>query len=99
MKKYFFGVLIFTALIAVSNDMQAQYNRVAMDSSYIVSLTAQWKGERLPDGRPFVADKLLERLKHVVLTHAWGALRKNKFNNQYQGNWTMINPEIGRAHV
>ncbi|CAN5733338.1 hypothetical protein BH11BAC3_BH11BAC3_06380 [soil metagenome] len=93
MKKYFPGICIFTALIFTGNSIHAQFNRVAMDSAYIVSLTSQWKGERLPDGRPFVADKLLERLKHVVLTHAWGALRKNKFYNQYQGNWMMVNPD------
>jgi 4-hydroxy-4-methyl-2-oxoglutarate aldolase len=27
------------------------------------------------------------------LTHAWGGLRKYKFNNQYQGNWMMIHPD------
>jgi regulator of RNase E activity RraA len=58
-----------------------------------MSLTPQWKGERLPDGRPYVSDSLLERLKKVVLTHAWGGLRKYKFNNQYQGNWMMIHPD------
>jgi 4-hydroxy-4-methyl-2-oxoglutarate aldolase len=35
----------------------------------------------------------LERLKYVVLTHAWSGLSKNKFNNQYQGNWMIINPD------
>ncbi|MEO5582158.1 MAG: RraA family protein [Saprospiraceae bacterium] len=64
-----------------------------MSREYIISLTSQWKGERLADGRPFVSDNLLGRLKNVVLTHAWGALKKNKFNNQYQGNWKMINPD------
>lgn len=73
--------------------VHAQYKRVAMDREYIISLTPQWKGERLPDGRPYVSDSLLERLKKVVLTHAWGGLRKHKFNNQYQGNWMMIHPD------
>lgn len=59
----------------------------------MISLTSEWKGERLLDGRPFVSDDLLERMKKVVLTHTWGGLRKHKFNNQYQGNWTMVNPE------
>lgn len=83
----------FAILISVSISSHAQFNRVAMDREYIISLTTQWKGERLPDGRPYVSDNLLERLKKVVLTHAWGGLRKNKFNNQYQGNWLMINPD------
>jgi len=73
--------------------VNAQYKRVAMDREYIISLTSQWKGERLSDGRPFVSDQMLERLKNVVLTHAWGGLKKHKFNNQYQGNWKMVNSD------
>ncbi|CAN5209391.1 hypothetical protein BH23BAC1_BH23BAC1_33000 [soil metagenome] len=73
--------------------VNAQFNRVAMDREYIISLTSRWEGERLPDGRPYVSDDLLERLKNVVLTHAWGGLRGHKFNNQYQGNWMMINED------
>jgi regulator of RNase E activity RraA len=93
MEKNIYHSLFFGALILVTSYANAQYDRVAMNRAYIISLTAQWKGDRLPDGRPFVSDSLLERLKNVVLTHAWGGLRKNKFNNQYQGNWMMINPD------
>jgi 4-hydroxy-4-methyl-2-oxoglutarate aldolase len=91
--KNILSTLFILTILCNSNLVSAQYNRVAMDREYIISLTAQWKGERLPDGRPFVSDNLLERLKKVVLTHAWGALKKNKFNNQYQGDWMMINPD------
>ncbi len=93
MRNFIFPILLFAGLFFNTHFAHAQYNRVAMDPAYIISLTAQWKGDRLPDGRPFVSDSLLERLKNVVLTHAWGGLRKNKFNNQYQGNWMMINPD------
>jgi 4-hydroxy-4-methyl-2-oxoglutarate aldolase len=93
MKNTISKLLISAALIFSGMSATAQYNRVAMDREYIISLTSQWKGERLPDGRPFVSDNMLERLKKIVLTHAWGGLRKNKFNNQYQGNWKMINPD------
>ena len=93
MRNIFFSLLFLAILICNSSAVNAQFNRVAMDREYIISLTSQWKGERLPDGRPFVSDKMLERLKSVVLTHAWGALKKNKFNNQYQGNWKMVNPD------
>ena len=30
------------------------------DREEIIALTPQWKGERLPDGRPKVADKHLD---------------------------------------
>lgn len=93
MRKTYSGLLVLAGLLFTSITVQAQFNRVAMDRAYIISLTSRWKGERLPDGRPFVSDDLLERLKNVVLTHAWGGLRSNKFNNQYQGGWMMVNPD------
>lgn len=93
MKKVFPFVFILAFAICSGINSHAQFNRVAMDRAYIISLTSQWTGERLPDGRPYVSDSLLERLKKVVLTHAWGGLRKHKFNNQYQGNWMMIHPD------
>jgi 4-hydroxy-4-methyl-2-oxoglutarate aldolase len=93
MRNILSGLFAFAGLLAASIETNAQFDRVAMDRAYIISLTSRWKGERLPDGRPFVSDALLERLKNVVLTHAWGGLRGNKFNNQYQGNWMMINPD------
>ena len=40
--------------------MNAQ--EIAGSPEYIKALTAQWKGERFPDGRPKVSDDLLERL-------------------------------------
>lgn len=91
--KGFISSSVLAALMFCSIETNAQYNRVAMDRAYIMSLTAQWKGERLPDGRPYVSDSLLERLKHVVLTHAWGGLKSKKFNNQYQGQWMMVHPD------
>lgn len=93
MKRILSILFVIAASVCNSFDAIAQYNRVAMNREYIISLTSQWKGERLPDGRPFVSDDLLERLKKIVLTHAWGGLKKNKFNNQYQGNWMMVNPD------
>ncbi len=93
MRNIISSLLIVLVLIGTGSSANGQFNKVAMDREYIISLTSQWKGERLPDGRPFVSDNLLERLKKVVLTHAWGGLRRNKFNNQYQGKWVMINPD------
>jgi 4-hydroxy-4-methyl-2-oxoglutarate aldolase len=87
------SLLVFSVLFFLSISVNGQFARVAMDREYIISLTSRWKGERLPDGRPNVSDDLLERLKNVVLTHAWGGLRSHKFNNQYQGNWMMIHPD------
>ena len=93
MKEIVKFLLIVAGLLISGTQINAQFNKVAMDREYIISLTSQWTGERLPDGRPYVSDQLLARLKKVVLTHTWGALRGQKFMNQYQGGWMMIHPD------
>ena len=37
----------------------------------IIALTPQWKGERLPDGRPKVDEKYLKALKTLTLEEVW----------------------------
>src|SRR5687767_11459581 len=59
----------------------------------IRSITSEWKGERFPDGRPKVSDKLLERLKNISIEEAWGVLRNNGYQNQFEGDWMIIHPD------
>lgn len=62
--------------------------------------TSEWTGERFPDGRPKVADDVIERMKLVSIEEAWGILRSKGYNNQFEGNWKMIDkdvPVVGRA--
>ncbi len=66
----------------------------------IIAITPEWKGDRLPDGRPHVPDKLLERLKNISLEEAWGVLRSKGYNNQFEGDWMVLRPDqvmTGRA--
>lgn len=66
----------------------------------IKALTPNWQGERFPDGRPKVPDNLLERLKNISLEEAWGILRNEGYNNQYEGEWMVLHPDqvmVGRA--
>ena len=66
---------------------------VGSSPEYIKALTPEWKGERFPDGRPKVSDAILERLKNISIEEAWGVLRNKGFNNQFEGDWTIIHPE------
>ena len=66
---------------------------VGSSPEYIKALTPEWKGERFPDGRPKVSDAILERLKNISIEEAWGVLRNKGFNNQFEGEWTIIHPE------
>jgi len=66
---------------------------VGSTPEYIKALTPEWKGERFADGRPKVSDAILERLKNISLEDAWGVLRNKGFLNQFEGDWTIINPD------
>lgn len=66
---------------------------VGSSPEYIIALTPDWKGERLPDGRPKVSDNILARLKNISLEEAWGVLRNKGFMNQFEGEWQIINPD------
>jgi 4-hydroxy-4-methyl-2-oxoglutarate aldolase len=66
---------------------------VGSTPEYIKALTSEWKGERFADGRPKVPDSILERLKKISIEEAWGVLRNKGFQNQFEGDWTIINPD------
>ena len=80
--------LIFqTMMLLFSFKLFAQ--QVTLTPEQIKAITPDWKGERFPDGRPKVSDKLLERLKGVHLEEAWGILRNKGFQNQFEGDWSV----------
>lgn len=66
----------------------------------LIFYTSEWKGERFEDGRPKIPDDLLERAKHIGIEEAWTVLRNEGYNNQFEGNWKLVNddvPVIGRV--
>ena len=67
--------------------------QVTLTPDQIKGYTPDWKGERFPDGRPKVSDRMLERLKAVRLEEAWGVLRNKGFQNQFEGDWMVLNPD------
>ncbi|TDH28739.1 RraA family protein [Segetibacter sp. 3557_3] len=80
--------------------MSAQ--NVGSSPDYIKALSADWKGERLADGRPKVSDNLLDRLQKLTLEEAWAELIELGYPNQFEGEWKLINESeeatmVGRA--
>ncbi len=71
----------------------ANAQRVGSSPEYIKALTSNWKGERFPDGRPKVAGNILARLKNISIEEAWSVLRNKGFQNQFESNWIVINPD------
>lgn len=66
----------------------------------LIDYTREWEGERYEDGRPKVSDDILERMKKVTITQAWGVLRGAGYHWQYEGNWQCTHPGqvlVGRA--
>lgn len=66
---------------------------IGSSPEYIKALTSEWKGERLPDGRPKVSDAILERLKNISIEEAWGVLKNKGYQNQFESGWEIINPD------
>lgn len=102
MKRFVFS---FSVLFLFCVQSPAQH--VVWPPESIEELTAEWKGERTPDGRPKVSDRLLERLKGLSMEEVWGSLRREGYNNQFEnfagiyGNsWEILHPDqvmTGRA--
>lgn len=88
-------------LIAGLFIVQTLYAQVGVFSKEdIIKYTPKWEGERFPDGRPRVADELLERLKSVSIEEAWAVCRRHGFHNQFEGGWVITEDEpvlTGRA--
>ncbi|MCJ7447368.1 MAG: hypothetical protein MUO72_06745 [Bacteroidales bacterium] len=83
--------ILLAAFILATAFTYAQ--NVGSSPEYIKALTADWKGERFADGRPKVSDAILERLKNISIEEAWGALRNKGYQNQFESDWQIINPD------
>ena len=58
----------------------------------LIEYTPEWTGDRAPDGRPLVSDKIIERMRSVTITQAWGVVRGDGYEHQYEGNWKCTHP-------
>jgi 4-hydroxy-4-methyl-2-oxoglutarate aldolase len=92
MHKRFKG-LLGMILLSGALTTQAYSQNVGASPEYIKALTADWTGERFPDGRPKVSDDILERLKNISIEEAWGVLRNKGYQNQYEGDWQIMLPD------
>ena len=71
------------------------------DREEIIALTPQWKGDRLPDGRPYVADKYLKALRTLTLEEVWKPIFVKGYESQFEGRLHTLHDDgrklIGRA--
>jgi len=73
---------------------------IATQPSTIAALTSEWQGSRTEDGRPLVADVVLDRLRHATIEQAWQVLDAAGYQRQFAGDWIRSHetrPLVGRA--
>lgn len=66
----------------------------------IIQLTPQWKGERLPDGRPKVEERYLRALEGMTLEEVWKPIFVKGYESQFEGELKTLHGNkklIGRA--
>ena len=76
------------------------FGQVKMTKDQMMFYTSDWKGNRFPDGRPKVADDLLQRALTVSIEDVWDYLREQGYKNQFEGGWQALHiekPFAGRA--
>src|SRR5579872_5836686 len=96
MKKLILTVLAVSTAVSVP----AALAQVRQTKDQILFYTSEWKGERFPDGRPKVADSLLERALDVSIEDVWDYIRSQGYTNQFEGGWQALHiekPFAGRA--
>jgi len=60
----------------------------------VLQCTPNWTGPRAEDGRPYVPDDILERMKNVSVTQAWSIVRGAGYRNCYENaaGWFILYP-------
>lgn len=73
-----------------------------LSAEELIEYTPEWAGERFDDGRPKVADEVIERFRRVSITLAWTVLRGHGYEWQYEGGFYSTHPGktlVGRAYT
>jgi len=82
----------------------------SLTKEQMIELTAQYKGDRFPDGRPKVADTLMERAKGMSAEEVWAGLNQGggagggagggggrgggAYRNQYEDGFHVLHPNL-----
>jgi regulator of RNase E activity RraA len=88
--KAFSKAILLLGMLAVATLGYSQLDLFSREQR--IEFTADWHGDRFPDGRPNVPDSVLIRLKYVTADEAWDVLQGAGYRNQFEGGWRVINP-------
>lgn len=104
-----FGFLIcfslFMAGFFMHSSVSAQPSSLTKEEMLLY--TPMWTGERFPDNRPKVSDDIVDRMKYVSVTEAWGTLtsstddttrrmggRESTYAYQYYGGFKQLYDDV-----
>jgi len=76
------------------------FAQVKTTKEQMMFYTADWKGDRYPDGRPKLPDDLLKRAVDVSIEDIWDYLHQKGYRNQFESGWEALHiekPFAGRA--
>jgi len=110
MKMRNFSYLICFTLVIAGFFMQSSViaQPYTLTKEEMIMYTPLWKGDRFPDGRPKVSDDIVQRMKYVTITEAWGSLRGmsdaevaassaargGTYTNQYYGGFKRLYDDV-----
>ena len=83
-------VILLAGLLALTISAHGQLDLFSREQR--IEFTPDWHGERFADGRPNVAEEVLNRLEDVTADQAWDVLQDAGYRNQFEGGWKVINP-------
>ncbi|ADV83199.1 RraA family protein [Terriglobus saanensis] len=87
-------------LLCIVTSVIPAVSQVKMTREQMTFYTADWKGERFPDGRPKIPDDLLKRALDVSIEDVWDFLQGEGYRSQFESGWKALHPEkafAGRA--
>jgi len=93
-------LLKIAALCCMAAAVVPALAQVKMTREQMMFYTSDWKGDRFPDGRPKIADSLLERALSVSIEDVWDYLGGKGYNCQFEAGWQSLHPDkpfAGRA--
>ena len=82
---------ILPAILALGCVLPAAAQIGMFTNEQRAAMTADWTGERFPDGRPKVADAVLDKLKETTAEEAWGTMRRLGYTSQFVSGWMTVN--------
>ncbi|MBN2028828.1 RraA family protein [bacterium] len=89
-------LIVLTSLCLVRAQEEAENPQPPIISSrdIVINCTPNWTGERMEDGRPYISDGLIERMKKVSITAAWSGIMR-QYPNCHTGaeEWVVMHPD------